>query len=72
MPRDHPLHSHCVMTKIEIPCRQTFKKRACKRGCKVSKSKSVRKSMVLNSRSIAGGPQILAPTAKYARNNLGT
>jgi hypothetical protein len=26
--------------------------------------------MVPNSRSIAGGPQIFAPIAKYARNNF--
>ena len=31
----------------------------------------VRKSIVLNSRSMAGGPQIFAPTARYARNNFG-
>jgi hypothetical protein len=30
----------------------------------------VRKSIVPNSRSIAGGPQIFAPIAKYARNNF--
>src|SRR5438093_9707845 len=33
-------------------------------GCKRSRSKSVRKSMVLNSGSRAGGPQILAPMAR--------
>ena len=30
----------------------------------------MRKSIVPNSRSIAGGPQIRAPIARYARNNL--
>jgi hypothetical protein len=33
-------------------------------------SSSVRKSIVPKSRSIAGGPQIFAPIARYARNNL--
>ena len=31
----------------------------------------MRKSIVSNSGSMAGGPQIFAPTAKYARNNFG-
>ncbi len=33
-------------------------------------SSSVRKSIVPNSRAIAGGPQIFAPIAKYARNKF--
>src|SRR5258706_999644 len=54
------------------PCiRQIFMKRAYARGCKASRSISVRKSIVLNSRSMAGGPQIFAPTTKYARNSFG-
>src|SRR5262245_14238595 len=36
----------------------------------LSRSRSVRKSIVPNSRSIAGGPQIFAPIARYAGNNL--
>src|SRR5206468_2080578 len=34
------------------------------------RSSRVRKSIVANSRSIAGGPQIFAPIARYARNNF--
>ena len=33
-------------------------------------SRSVRKSIVPKSRSIAGGPQIFAPIARYARNKM--
>ena len=51
-------------SELEEACAQTRREE--------SKSIRVRKSIVLNSRSIAGGPQIPAPTAKYARNNLGT
>src|SRR4249919_1103375 len=36
------------------------------------KSRNVRKSMVLNSRSMAGGPQILAPKERYAASSFGT
>src|SRR5207249_1325089 len=37
-----------------------------------SRSRKVRKSIVLNSRSSAGGPQIFAPTERYARRSFGT
>jgi hypothetical protein len=40
------------------------KKRARILACRFSRSNRVRKSIVLNSRSIAGGPQILAPMAR--------
>ena len=43
--------------------------RAQSRGS-LCRSTSVRKSIVPNWRSIAGGPQIRAPIARYARNNL--
>src|SRR5690242_10796197 len=41
------------------------------RGCIASKSIMVRKSMVLKWESSAGGPQIFAPSVRYARSNLG-
>src|SRR6266699_6238290 len=37
---------------------------------RVRRSSRVRKSIVPNSRSIAGGPQILAPIERYACNNF--
>jgi len=37
----------------------------------VRRSSRVKKSIVPNSRSIAGGPQIFAPIARYARSSLG-
>lgn len=52
-------------------CYDSFHRRKCVRTIAGSlwRSRRVRKSIVPNSRSIAGGPQIFAPIARYARNN---
>src|SRR5258708_1472081 len=56
--------------KRGIGCGQLIKRWRASGGI-ASRSSIVRKSIVLNCRSSAGGPQIFAPSARYARSSFG-